>query len=189
MWGRRLRTPLDLLLPKSPDTAKAKDGQFRSNESRLTRQFEVNDRVYARNYSAGPLWLQGVVTSLQGNVMYEVRLCDSRVVIRHVDQLRSRVGEDPDTVTSVSPQEEQVIDSDTSCQPRGLETAGSSDSGELETQPSESLGETENSSVTPSSDEIRRSRESTPSEAQETQVRRSTRVRHPPLRFEEQCLV
>ena len=119
--------------------------------------------------------------------MYEVRLCDRRVVVRHVDQLHSRVCEDPDVVTSISPHEEQVIDSDTSYQPRGLETAGSSGSGELETQPSESSGETENSSITPSSDEIHPSqdqRESSPGEAQETQVRRSTRVRHPPLRFE-----
>ena len=92
MWGRTLRSQLDLLLPDSSRKAQqALDRQKQSHDAHSTeRQFNLNDTVYARNYRTGPLWLPGCVVGLQGSAMYEICLSDSRVICRHVDQLRPR---------------------------------------------------------------------------------------------------
>ena len=55
MWGRRLRSPLDLLVPTSA-------GQSSPEAPVGTRQFAVGESVYIRNYGSGPLWLPGVVS-------------------------------------------------------------------------------------------------------------------------------
>ncbi|XP_043189849.1 uncharacterized protein LOC122363990 [Amphibalanus amphitrite] len=49
----------------------------------------VSDRVYARGFGSGPVWSPGVVGSLLGATMAEVRLDDGRLWRRHFDQLRS----------------------------------------------------------------------------------------------------
>ena len=57
MWGRILRSQLDLLLPDSSRKAQqAQDCQKQSHDAHSTeRQFNLNDTVYARNYSTGLL--------------------------------------------------------------------------------------------------------------------------------------
>ena len=89
MWGRRLRSRLDLVLPDVEQRPQeAKDRQKRAHDSHSTdRQFQVNDTVYVRNYGVGPQWLSGCVVGLQGSVMYRVRLDNDSVIVLHVDQL------------------------------------------------------------------------------------------------------
>ena len=76
MWGRTLTSKLDLLRPDVDQKAQqATDCQKSSHDGHSSqRQFAVNETVYARNYSSGPQWLPGKIVSLQGNVMYCVRL-------------------------------------------------------------------------------------------------------------------
>jgi hypothetical protein len=61
MWGKRLRSPLDLLVPS----------KFPCNEA--AGRLPSIDTVYART---GPRWLP---VKIKGNVMYKVRLNDDRV--------------------------------------------------------------------------------------------------------------
>ena len=90
MWGRTLRSKLDLLRPDVDQKAQqATDHQKSSHDVHSSqRQFAVNETVYARNYGSGPQWLPVRIVSLQGNAMYCVRLLDNREIVRHVDQLR-----------------------------------------------------------------------------------------------------
>ena len=176
MWGKRLRSPLDLLRPStSHDNEEPTRGP--DGSPALTRQFNINDKVYARSYSSGPRWLPGVVVKIKGNVMYDVRLSDDRVVVRHLDQLRSRTVLEHDSVTSNTTVDES-IDND---QERETVT----DNGEQETPPTQPLEVPGNLPtiplVDPGVEPPEPATDETPSEP-----RRSTRVRQPPLRFEEQ---
>ena len=90
MWGRTLRSKLDLLRPDIDHNAeRATDRQKSSHDVHSSqRHFAVNETVYARNYGSGPQWLPGRIVSLQGNVMYCVWLLDNQEIVHHVDQLR-----------------------------------------------------------------------------------------------------
>ena len=89
MWGRRLRSRLDLVLPDAEQRPQeAQDRQKRAHDSHSTdRQFQVNDTVYVRNYGVGPQWLSGCVVGLQDSVMYRVRLDNNSIIVQHIDQL------------------------------------------------------------------------------------------------------
>ena len=83
MFGRKLRSQLDLL---KPNLAKAvdetPDRQEVAHDKQTTpRRFHVGDCVYARNYSSGPKWLPGQVVQVEGSVLYHVKLKDGRVNI------------------------------------------------------------------------------------------------------------
>ena len=82
MFGRRLRSQLDQLQPDLSRTAR--QGQSRQKlghdvHSR-PRDYQVGDKVYARNYGPGPLWLPGAVLEVRGSVLYSIQLEDGRSV-------------------------------------------------------------------------------------------------------------
>ena len=60
MWGRTLRSRLDLLRPDVDKKAQqATDRQSRAYDSHApNRQFAVQDTVYVRNIGSGPRWVQ-----------------------------------------------------------------------------------------------------------------------------------
>jgi hypothetical protein len=81
MFGRKLRTRLDLILPA-----------VKQNNSELPphrRNFEIGDVVLARWYSARKeTWEQGIVKSKIGNKMFKVYMSNfDSYCIRHTDQL------------------------------------------------------------------------------------------------------
>ena len=93
LMNRRLRTPLDLLRPSLRDRVKRKqeDQKKYHDNTKPVREFKVNDKVFVENYSGrGNRWWSGVVVEVTGPVSYKVALDDSRIVRRHVDQMRSR---------------------------------------------------------------------------------------------------
>ena len=57
MYGRKLRSQLDLLKPSPTEVA----DKTQNRQETTTRSFNVGDCVYARNYSRGPKWLPGQV--------------------------------------------------------------------------------------------------------------------------------
>ena len=118
MWGRRLRSKLDLLLPDGERRSQeAQDRQKRAHDSHaVDRQFNVSDTVYVRNYGEEQQWLPGRVVGLQGSAMYRVRLDNDHVIVQHVDQLRQRV-----TITDSS--DDDVQDTGDSTEPVDVETS------------------------------------------------------------------
>ena len=90
MWGRRLRSQLDLLLPDAERRSQeAQDRQKQAHDSHsVDRHFGINDTVYARNYGPELSWLPGRVVGFQGSVLYRVGLRNDYVIVRHVDQMR-----------------------------------------------------------------------------------------------------
>ena len=88
MFGRRIRTRLDLLHPKPKWTKSKKLDKEQIPRSKL-REFQVGNCVWMRNYLGKPRWLPGVVTARTGPVSYRIQ-CRGQEHRRHVDQLKRR---------------------------------------------------------------------------------------------------
>ncbi|XP_040275489.1 uncharacterized protein K02A2.6-like [Bufo bufo] len=82
MFGRHLRTKLDLVRPQEQSPTPPPPGRL---------GFRAGDLVWSRNYRALPPWLPGVIDGTFGRRMYLVRLEEGICVRRHLSQLRKRI--------------------------------------------------------------------------------------------------
>ena len=105
MFGRRLRSRLDLLWPGESVSAKVHEHQQTqkhcySKEPRKV-QLSPDSTVMIRNYTnRGPKWIPSVVTEQTGPLSYRCSL-PSGVVKRHQDPIISRNQPPPDTGAEV----------------------------------------------------------------------------------------
>ena len=93
MFGRPLRTHLDLLQPKVKNQvmhSQRKKKQYHDEHCKQ-RQFLEGDSVYVKDFSGKEEWLPGIITKIQGPLSYLVELEDERVVRRHMDHVKVRV--------------------------------------------------------------------------------------------------
>lgn len=91
MFGRRIRTNLELLRPPTPCQ------QDQEQQPGKHRSFNRNDLVYVKIYSRNAWsWVPGTVVEKLGQVMYNVWADDRRLVRSHVNQLRGRSTSSPD---------------------------------------------------------------------------------------------
>ena len=51
------------------------------------------DEVFVKNFGRGEKWVLGTIQEVRGSVDYVVRLCDDRMVHRHIDQVVRRTAE------------------------------------------------------------------------------------------------
>jgi len=102
MTGRRLRTRLDLIKPKSKD--------YQLKQKRQDRCFEIGQAVWIRDYrSSSSKWIPGVIENRIGQVMYSVQVTINDMPVtwnRHADQLMSRESNEHGTLQHGSTQEE-----------------------------------------------------------------------------------
>ena len=87
MFGRNIKTRMDLLHPQSKERKQEKpksEVSFGKNASKL----EVGDAVWMRNYRSSPRWIPGSITTKFGPRNYQV-LANGKFHKRHIDQLRS----------------------------------------------------------------------------------------------------
>ena len=126
IFGRKIRTHLDLLHPTLHDKVQKQQLSQKSNfdKSTMSRDIGVEDTVFVRNYdrnaSRYDKWVPGVITERTGPLSYEVRTPSQGVVRRHQDQIRvtscdlrpyldedrledSNTGVTPDSNTGVTP--------------------------------------------------------------------------------------
>ena len=90
---RRRKTLFDLLHPNISDRVRLKQRAqktYHDNHCRL-RTFGEGQRVYIRNFGAGPAWIPATVTTLTGPLSVECLLDDGRVAKRHFDHVKSRI--------------------------------------------------------------------------------------------------
>ena len=110
MFGRRLRSRLDLLWPSESVSARVHDRQsaqkkFHSKEPRKVK-LSPDSRIMVRNYTPhGPKWIPSVVAEQTGPLSYKCML-PSGVVKRHQDQILNRG--DPLPLSSTCEQEDVV---------------------------------------------------------------------------------
>lgn len=83
MFNRDIRSKLDLM---KSNMSKKKDIKY--NENKRIREFQIKQRVEARNYGGSKLWLFGKIAERTGRLHYKITLDDGRTWLRHVDQIR-----------------------------------------------------------------------------------------------------
>ena len=86
LYGRRIRSHLDLIQPDLASHVKAKQmAQKKYHDCHSRDQiFEVGDTVFVRNFgSGGHAWLPGQTQETRGPLSYSVVLSDGRSVKRH----------------------------------------------------------------------------------------------------------
>ena len=187
MMGRKLRTQLDLLRPSTSNIVhQSQERQKKAHDrSARPRHFTAGDNVYYRNYRQGPSWLPGVVVDQEGSVLFKIRLPDGKIVRRHVDQLRQRVAsEETGSGDELGDRTEEVsLPIPESSPPEtGTTTAAFPETTELRVPepPPESHEGPPNTPETGSLQEPELSEQSSPAPG----LRRSSRVRLPPERYE-----
>ena len=96
MFGRRIHSSLDNIQPSlERKTNHNLERQKKAHNCHgRCREFEVGDRVYAKNYGSGNSWLPGRATRKLGSTMYGVLLNDGRNICKNADQIRSRMEND-----------------------------------------------------------------------------------------------
>lgn len=99
MFGRKIRTTFDLLMPSSygannpsQDQKQKQNDQFNKKHGARARSFIEGDLVFAKVFQNNNFkWYPGKVHSRIGRVMYKVILEDrSRIIRSHTNQLKSR---------------------------------------------------------------------------------------------------
>ena len=98
MFGRRLRSHLDLMQPVMG--AKVHHHQEKQKSSHdlhaKARVLEFGDKVFIKDTSSSKEWDSGVVIEVNGPVTYKVKLQDGRILRRHIDHIRKRQSPDPE---------------------------------------------------------------------------------------------
>lgn len=85
MFGRKIRTSLDLLRPPAVPVVKANE------EQNAKRSIQKGDCVYVKIYSANAWrWAPGVVLERLGRVMFNIWAENKRMIRSHLNQLRFR---------------------------------------------------------------------------------------------------
>lgn len=88
--GRDLRSRLHLLKPNLRNTVRV--SQEKSCEIRMNkkdRQFEVGERVIAKDYRGKDPWVAGIISEREGPLMYKVSTDNGHTWRRHTEQLKS----------------------------------------------------------------------------------------------------
>ena len=190
MFGRKLRSQLDLLKPSVGRTVRQEqDRQKKAHDAHASpRSFVVGDYVYARNYRDGPRWLPGRVVETEGSVLTQVKLTDGHLLRRHMDQLRPRATGPAETIpVSAAEEVPQSGPGGETVEELELEIPSTSP-GDTEQPPEthdmSTNAEQSNDAPDTTVDQPSSNSSDAPAEGQST-VRRSARTRHPPERFDE----
>lgn len=208
MFGRRVRTCLELLRPP-PDNPPEPVQQLEKGTRSLNRGDAVFAKVYAKNAWS---WLPGVIVEKVGRVMYNVSCEGNRLVRSHINQLKNRTPSCPDQapgvnlpakqrqlpmsvlldawdlVTTATPSPRAAVFPDSpvlSDDFRGFDLPSLSPSlPEVRSSPALSLASTSSSPTATTSSSFESAVASTPTaQSPALPLRRSSRNRRPPVRF------
>lgn len=98
MFGRKMKTHLDLLHPQLQDRVQKNQSQQKKchDTSSQHRDIIVGDNVFAQNFSSrGERWIYGVVCEKTGPYSFKIKTISHGIIRRHLDQIRKTVAEGP----------------------------------------------------------------------------------------------
>ena len=85
--GRKLRTRLDLMMPSVEQYVQRGQQKIMDRTAKDScREFQIGDKVSARNFGLGSKWKDGVVQEVLGSQHYRVNMGEDSWK-RHIDQL------------------------------------------------------------------------------------------------------
>ena len=137
LFGRKMRTHLDLLHPSLMSTVlKQQDNQrVNHDKSAKERDLNVGDQILAQNFSEkGEKWVPGVIIEKSGPYSFRVKTTLG-IWRRHVDQLKLLIikdSVDPVVLTSISTPEFENTEAKVSISPQIVSESGGREVGEGE---------------------------------------------------------
>ena len=89
--GRHVRTRLDLLYPTLEGTVANKQARQKLQHDRHAwkRDLFIGQRVMARNFRPGTVWVPGTITERTGPVSYLIQVSTGQLWKRHIDHIRT----------------------------------------------------------------------------------------------------
>ena len=84
MYGRQIRRHLDLLRPTNKVDSK---NIAKSNDCKVTSNYEVGEIVYFRNYTDKIRWYKGEISEQIGNLNFRISY-ENKMIKRHISQIR-----------------------------------------------------------------------------------------------------
>ena len=165
LMGRHLRTQLSLIRPNLAVHVAARQKHQKEHYDKNTAQrvLEIGDSVFVRNFLRGPPWLPGTLESYSGPRSFVINLEDGRSVRRHCDHIRIRGHEQSDSKEGF-----QRDDEDGPVSPLLQEDDGD-----------------QNDPITPRlQEDLSAGSNAEDYSLQDLPVRRSTRIRKPPDRYD-----
>ena len=186
MFGRATLTRFDLLKPDVSEKVKQKQADVQTKRGGKLREFEKGDSVQCRDYRPRQdKWLSGTITSRTGPVSYTVEMINGQTWRRHVDQIHKANSVKSDKIL----EEELSVPNVSDIQLRSQEVlADVTNSKELSSvnQGSESSESNDNISVDSCVTQVKdvKPKETSGKSGNIVPVRRSTRERRPPTKYE-----
>ena len=185
LTGRKLRTRLDRIIPDVSGRAISKQTTQKERHDQHTqaRQYQPGDLVYALMYRGNKTnWSPGTVVTQTGPVSYTVRLEDGTIARRHIDQLQSRLSSSQ-VVRELPIYVEEPRQRTIEPEPSEAENRTSTPTENRTSTPTENRTSTPTAPSTPAPYRPAQPTDRTPPEP-EFELRRSTRVRQQPKRFD-----
>jgi hypothetical protein len=169
LMGRR---HLDLLYPTVKERAQRRQRDQKKNREGQPRtvSFHPGDRVMGRNFATGPRWMPGTILECEGDTAVQIKT-DGRIWRRHLDHVIHR------QVSEETGEQKQSDQSDSFVLPPESDPL---------TAPAEHAPTTDHDSARPEQ-ESQREPEQVEPQTKDTEpegLRRSTRDRHPPDRYQ-----
>ena len=88
LFGRRLRTALDILKPSlSNNIEKNHNSMICRAQNRRMREFSNGQEVFICNFGVSSRWISGVIVNSSGPLTWLIKLEDGKTVIRHADHI------------------------------------------------------------------------------------------------------
>ena len=155
----------------------------RHDQHTQARQYQPGDLVYALMYRGNKTnWSPGTVVTQTGPVSYTVRLEDGTIARRHIDQLQSRLSSSQ-VVRELPIYVEEPRQRTIEPEPSEAENRTSTPTENRTSTPTENRTSTPTAPSTPAPYRPTQPTDRTPPEP-EFELRRSTRVRQQPKRFD-----
>ena len=160
LMNRHLRSHLDLLRPDLSAQVKQKRELQKDHHDQHSYLHDIKEgeKVYVKDLPEGKTWLPGTISKKDGKVTYHILLDDGRIVRRHIDHVRKQICE-PTTET------DSHMDSDNDV---FFDMPSPAD------ECNERVADQNDSTSVDSA-----------SESSTTEVRRSNRIRRPPMRYQD----
>ena len=98
LCGRKLKTHIDLCHPTVQKSVAQHQQTQKINHDKtaLEREFNIQDRVYVKNFGRGDKWLPGNIVKSTGPVSYKVETDSGLLIRRHADHIRVTCAEGND---------------------------------------------------------------------------------------------
>lgn len=102
LFKRKIRSRLDVMRPDVASKVLHEQTRQKINHDKHVRikDLHVGDTVFAQNFGRGKFWLPGEIIEKTGPLSVQIQLKDGRVIRRHLDHVRLRESDEPDTITA-----------------------------------------------------------------------------------------